>query len=32
MGFSWSSMAKSAFKTPDDEHVVIGRLKPGFKP
>jgi len=25
-------MAKSGFKAPDDEHVVIGRLKPGFKP
>ena len=31
-GFSWSSMAKSEFKAPDDEHVVIGRLKPSFKP
>ena len=31
-GFSWSSMAKSEFKAPDDEHLVIGRLKPSFKP
>jgi len=31
-GFSWSSAAKSQFKAPDDEHVVIGRLKTDFKP
>lgn len=32
MGFSWSTGAKSEFKSPDDEHLVIGRLAAGFKP
>jgi len=27
-----SASAKSQFKAPDDEHIVIGRLKTDFKP
>jgi len=32
IGFAWSTMERSEFKGADDEHLVIGRLKPGFKP
>ncbi|HTQ38476.1 MAG TPA: hypothetical protein VMJ32_05585 [Pirellulales bacterium] len=31
-GFSWSASAKSEFKNPSDEHLVIGRLQPNFQP
>jgi len=31
-GFSWSSLSVSPFLDPHDEHLVVGRLKPGFKP
>jgi hypothetical protein len=31
-GFSWSVLAASQFQDPKNEHLVIGRLKPGFKP
>lgn len=31
-GFSWSTGAKSEFRAPADEPLVIGRLIPGFKP
>ena len=31
-GFSWSMQAASQFQDPKNEHLVIGRLKPGFKP
>ena len=31
-GFSWSMARVSKFIAPDDEHLVIGRLIPGFKP
>lgn len=32
LGFTWSTLEKSDFKGADDEHLVIGRLQPGFKP
>jgi hypothetical protein len=32
LGFAWSTLERSEFKGADDEHLVIGRLKPGFKP
>ena len=32
VGFSWSTAKASKFVAPDDEHLVIGRLIPGFKP
>ena len=31
-GFSWSATRASKFVAPDDEHLAIGRLIPGFKP
>ena len=31
-GFSWSTLTVSKVKMPDDEHLVVGRLKAGFKP
>jgi hypothetical protein len=31
-GFSWSTSRVSKFVAPDDEHLAIGRLIPGFKP
>ena len=31
-GFSWSILSHSEFKTPDSEHVVLGRLVPGYQP
>jgi hypothetical protein len=31
-GFSWSTGAKSSFVAPRDEPLVIGRLKPGYRP
>ncbi|MGD0383964.1 MAG: hypothetical protein ABSA77_10605 [Thermoguttaceae bacterium] len=31
-GFSWSTSRASKFVVPDDEHLAIGRLIPGFKP
>jgi hypothetical protein len=31
-GFSWSTRGVSEFKSPDLEHLVIGRLQPNFKP
>jgi hypothetical protein len=32
VGFTWSTQERSEFKAPNDEHLVIGRLTPGFKP
>ena len=31
-GFSWSTFKGSEFKTPDAEHLVVGRLEAGFRP
>jgi len=31
-GFSWSALASSAFRGPDEELVALGRLVPGYKP
>ena len=31
-GFSWSALASSAFRGPDEEAVALGRLVPGYKP
>jgi hypothetical protein len=31
-GFAWSTYEKSQFQPPEEEHLVIGRLKPGFRP
>lgn len=31
-GFSWSTLRHSRFVGPSDEHLVIGRLVPGYKP
>lgn len=31
-GFAWSTLNASEFKGPDDEHVVLGRLMPGYRP
>lgn len=32
VGFAWSTLKASTFRKPDEEHLVIGRLKPGFTP
>jgi len=32
VGFSWSTEAISKFEEPDSEHLLVGRLVPGFKP
>ena len=32
IGFARSTLNKSEFKGADDEHMVIGRPKPDFKP
>ena len=31
-GFAWSTMKASRFIAPDDEHLVLGRFVPGFRP
>ena len=31
-GFAWSTLRASRFVAPDDEHLVLGRPLPGFKP
>ena len=31
-GFSWSTAKASRFVAPEDEHLVLGRLTPGFHP
>jgi hypothetical protein len=31
-GFAWSAMKTSRFIAPDDEHLVLGRFVPGFRP
>jgi hypothetical protein len=31
-GFTWSTLTASTFKDPKEEHLVIGRLKVGYKP
>src|SRR5262249_13934167 len=31
-GFTWSSLAVSPFLSPQEENLVVGRLKTGFKP
>jgi hypothetical protein len=31
-GFSWSTTKASRFVAPEDEHLVLGRLAPGFRP
>jgi hypothetical protein len=31
-GFSWSTAKVSHFIAPEDEHLVLGRLIPGFRP
>jgi NlpC/P60 family len=31
-GFAWSRMKASRFIAPDDEHLVLGRFVPGFRP
>jgi cell wall-associated NlpC family hydrolase len=31
-GFAWSTLKASQFQKPEDEHLVIGRLKIGFRP
>jgi hypothetical protein len=31
-GFSWSALANSAFRGPDEEVVALGRLVPGYRP
>jgi hypothetical protein len=31
-GLAWSTETVSKFETPESEHVVIGRLVPGFRP
>jgi hypothetical protein len=31
-GFSWSTLPASEFKSPEEEHLVIGRLQPNFTP
>jgi hypothetical protein len=31
-GYTWSTYQGSTFRAPQDEHLVIGRLKPGFRP
>ncbi len=32
VGFSWSTAKASRFVAPEDEHLVLGRLAPGFRP
>ena len=32
VGFSWSTTKASRFIAPQDEHVVLGRLQPGYRP
>ena len=32
VGFAWSTVKASRFVAPADEHVVLGRLVPGFHP
>jgi len=32
VGFTWSTLTASEFKDPKDEHLVIGRHQPNFKP
>jgi hypothetical protein len=32
VGYSWSTLVKSTIRLPEKEHLLIGRLKPGFKP
>lgn len=32
IGFAWSTLNASKFQQPQEEHLVIGRLKPGFQP
>ena len=31
-GFAWSVLSASEFKAPEDEHVVLGRLVPNYRP
>jgi hypothetical protein len=31
-GFAWSTLKVSRFVAPADEHLVLGRLVPGFRP
>ena len=31
-GFSWSTLANSAFRSPNEEPVALGRLVPGYRP
>jgi hypothetical protein len=31
-GFAWSTSKASRFVAPEDEHLVLGRLTPGFRP
>lgn len=31
-GFAWSTLKASKFVAPEDEHLVLGRLTPGFHP
>jgi hypothetical protein len=31
-GFAWSTLKVSRFVQPEDEHVVLGRFAPGFRP
>ena len=31
-GFSWSALASSAFRGPEEEPVALGRLVAGYKP
>jgi len=32
IGFTWSTAKNSRFVAPEDEHLVLGRLVPGFHP
>jgi hypothetical protein len=32
VGFSWSTLKASHFVAPEDEHLVLGRFVPGFRP
>ena len=31
-GFTWSTLSVSEFKKPEEEHLVLGRLEPNYKP
>lgn len=31
-GFAWSTLKVSRFVAPEDEHVLLGRFAPGFRP